>query len=464
LIVISDRLTVSSDRGHQPSALVESIELMAREFRAYVGLLALVRGAAVTLKGIDATVCADGIDIAHLRSELLKVANRLWLKTAPKKQAGGAGDVDVRPVMSMQELRRCLELRRRVYGQLGYLQENVVNTASKIELDGYDLQAQHFAAVDASAQNRIVGTMRLIVPGLVRDLPTARFAECDIDYRDWCERIADSEVDRVFRDCCLNYAATISLPIFDSFHHFHPFGKEVEPRYSCEISRLVVEPHHRGRGISRLLIEKAFRAAQMLHRSSLLLECAPHHVSMYAKYGFKVLQVEGKAPYYARAQRLDQIAVAMCRNLSFEEEGVAGVHDSRRAATYRLSVHDGPAAGCQFTFESERLTHQDLGRLIDEAPAATDIGGYAAFRPQPAGLVARGRAPLRSQLLASLSSGAADDAVDCLREFLRGNESVSLTIEDREGQRLRLAGQDETLGHWQTVTEILRKRTERSHE
>jgi hypothetical protein len=126
-----------------------------------------------------------------------------------------------------------------------------------------------------------------------------------------------------------------------------------------------------------------------------------------------------------------------------------------------LSVTDGPAAGCRLTFESEGMSSDDLRRLIDQPPSASDLGGYAAFHPRPAGLTARGRAPFRSQVLASLGAGTADDVVDCLRQFLRGHDCVTLTIEDQEGRQLRLDGPDTPLGAWQTATEILKNRAER---
>jgi GNAT superfamily N-acetyltransferase len=100
-----------------------------------------------------------------------------------------------------------------------------------------------------------------------------------------------------------------------------------EAVYGCELSRLVILPAYRGFGISRVLIKAAIAKAFQLKRKSLLLECIPKHVEMYAKYGFK--RLDG-APH-SRPSDLDQYAIGM--RLSMTQNEVAG-----RAKQYLLQI------------------------------------------------------------------------------------------------------------------------------
>jgi predicted GNAT family N-acyltransferase len=466
-IVVSDLLVDRSPGGHVASALACAIEEKARDLDACNGLIGLVAGETGRVRGIDALVRIDPLDAKELRTKLLAVAHRLWWKAPPaRKAAVQEGErVLVRSVETRAELRACLALRGGVYRSLGYLEDDILRADSEIELDGYDAQARHFAAFDPAQMNRVVGTMRLIVPGLDPRLPAVQQADCARDYQDFCRKIADRERHRAFRDR-LNMPAPTALPIFDSFDYFEnkecflSLKDEIELSSYAEISRVVVAPDWRGRGVSRKLVEHAIGVAQRLGRRCLLLECAPHHQHMYEKYGFTVLESGGQR-FYARAQLLDQIAVAMRRDLVTASGAARSRRPGAAIGRCRLRVDEGVRAGYSLLIESSRLSSAELDLLMEQPPPALSLGAFGR-NPHVADLLPRGEAPYRALLLASIAAGEEEELLARLQPLLQRDGSLIVTLEDPRGARVPLPGADPPPGPFPPSTPWSR-RQERTH-
>ncbi|MGH8509527.1 MAG: GNAT family N-acetyltransferase, partial [Gammaproteobacteria bacterium] len=284
-------------------------------------------------------------------------------------------------------LRRSLELRYQIYCALGYLSESVRASRSRIELDCYDPTAIHYAVASHDDPGRVVASMRLIIPGTSPLMSGIQPA----DYPRWCHELANDEPSRVFREL-LRRRYPNALPALDSFNYFtrikdQPRFKElVLPRNSCEISRVVVDPQYRGRGLLKLLMEKAIGTAARNRRRYLLLECAPFHEPMYRKFGFQLIEDDGQR-YYVRERRLDAWVVAMYRELKdHDAEGAREDHDEAEKL-YGMSIHDARGREFTLTLECENLDLRDIRKCLSlpyPPPAAPKPG--SAYVPKTANL------------------------------------------------------------------------------
>ena len=253
-VLVSPGLVRSRGDDVRPSELSRRILEASWNRGAIVGLVGIVRDEARRF-GLDATIGCDQIDASRLSAVVHEVAQRLWFKLPPRPGAQRAS-VRVRPVTSADELRLCFKLRHLVYRSLGYLDGRVAGTESRLEFDGFDPNAAHYVVAPVTDSTRVVGTMRLIIPGL-RARAGPSMCEADPRCADWCRRFANEESDRVFRDL-LNHPFANSMPILESFDYFAALrGRALpdlaDPGRSCELSRHryrratppTPPPHHR---------------------------------------------------------------------------------------------------------------------------------------------------------------------------------------------------------------------------
>lgn len=321
LIIVSPKLIQPSDDGCRISAVAQQLLESSWERRVVVGLVGVTDRPADKAIGLDAVVSPSDLrrgmrDIVH------RVARRLWFKVAPPAVQPAVCDEppewDVAVVRDQETFRECLALRHLVYSSLGYLDAEIAGARLQLDLDGYDTRAKQFVVLDRRA-GRVAATARLISPGILPWLTGPLNAP---NHEDWCNAIAREEPGRVYRRV-LAHRYMAALPILDSFAHFNDLNDHgryaplVYPQYSCELSRVVVHPDYRGFGLLRLLMSKAIEEARLNRKRYLLLECAPFHETMYAKFGFKVIEDNGRC-HYTRAQRLDSWAVAMHLDLKDE--------------------------------------------------------------------------------------------------------------------------------------------------
>lgn len=321
LIIVSPKLVDTIGDGCSVSNAAQRLLERSWERRVVVGLVGVTDRPDAHVTGLDAVVSPDALR-GRLRAIVQRVASRLWFKVAPPivdhDTVRDARQWEVGVVRDAQTLRKCLALRHKVYSALGYLDPEVAAAQLRIDLDGYDTRAKQFVVIDRSSQ-RVAATARLISPGI---LPWLNGPLNTPNYVAWCNALAREEPGRVYRRLLARPFVT-PLPILDSFAHFNNLSDQqryqplVYPQYSCELSRVVVDPDYRGFGLLRLLMERAIEEARINRKRYLLLECAPFHEQMYAKFGFKLIEDNGRC-HYTRAQRLDSWAVAM--HLDLKEE------------------------------------------------------------------------------------------------------------------------------------------------
>jgi predicted GNAT family N-acyltransferase len=320
IIAVSEMLVAEKQQGGwQASALARAIrELFVRNPMHLCGLMALSNDDAHRISDIDAVLKTDDLTPESLKKKLLQVAARLWLKSP----VGGPSILEQRDavlvhrVRSAQELRECFGLRHRVYDALGYLEEPVSRSTSRIDIDSFDTRAIHFAARHYPS-DELVGTARLVTvapPFNARTVIGNRWRVIR-DHAEWTKSIAHQALlneDRVFHEK-ISQPTQLPFPILfnsDFGTKYHEFMNRHPPALGGEVSRVVVSPMHRGLGISALLMRAVISAALDLGKRFLLLECVPAHARMYAKYGFELIK-----GHHCRAQDLDQVAVGMLLSL-----------------------------------------------------------------------------------------------------------------------------------------------------
>lgn len=322
MIALSEKLATHHENGGwRPTPLVLKVrELLIRNPTHLCGLIALLNDQPHRISDVDAILKNEDVSPESLKRKLLQVATRLWLKSpvGPQLSMVNQDAIRIRRVQSAAELKECFELRYRVYDALGYLEEPISRSASKIDMDSFDTKAIHFAAVDHRSHD-LVGTARLVttVTPYVGQTVMGNPWRAMRDHAEWAKAIASEALlkeDCVFREK-INQPIDLPFPILlnsDFGSKYRAFMEEHPPAFGGEVSRVVVSPVHRGSGISALLIRAVISAAFHYLKRFLLLECVPIHAKMYEKYGFRL--IEG---HHCRAQDLDQLAVGM--SLSLED-------------------------------------------------------------------------------------------------------------------------------------------------
>jgi GNAT superfamily N-acetyltransferase len=280
-------------------------------------MVGIHEGPTAHLRDVDRVMGADSLSTPLLRDAILNTGLSLRMKSPPPPRAlakvPDKESIRVEVVQSESQLRQCFNVRHAVYGEImRYLPDEIIGHRARVEIDYFDTCSIHFAGVRESTGD-VVSTMRLVLnypTGKAARLtgsqflpPFALLAHCE-----WCKRIANrvgspfsARVKAVPREFG-------SFPILLSTD-FRRNQRQVidEALFGSELSRLVILPAYRGYGISRTLINAAIAKAAQLKRRSLLLECVPKHVEMYAKHGFK--RLDG-APH-SRPSDLDQYAIGM---------------------------------------------------------------------------------------------------------------------------------------------------------
>ncbi len=325
-IIVSDRLArrrrkTDSIKGSQqlvPTGLVKRIRsLFCRpQSRHLCSLIAFSPKESPQLRDIDVVISGcDKFDRRGLREALGLAADSLWLKSLPSNRSvlPEADSIICRAVDSRDELMECFRLRWSVYKPMGYLDSNIAGADDQIDIDQYDESALQFVAFDYST-SRVVGTMRLIISSLndflentIIGKPSVTLRAC----REWCDEIKVAATDPRLREK-LNEPRTSEMPIlqYDGFiDQWVKLAEQAEE--GAELSRLVVDPEYQGAGISNMLVRMGIAVAKDMGKHFVLLECAPHHVTMYEKYGFQSMR-----RHHFRHQDLDLSAFGMRLALS----------------------------------------------------------------------------------------------------------------------------------------------------
>jgi len=344
IIIVSDILTCENDDGgYSPSELTKQImTLFINSPTHYLGLVALINGKQCRTRDIDTVADARNLTSEELKKLIVKVACGLWLKSPINKSVSlqEKDVIKVQMVNSLEELQECFALRYKVYNALGYLEEEISSSTSKIEIDSFDIQSIHLSATNHTTK-KVIGTIRLVLLTNIypiTDVMKSLKRTAD-KYTEWTEAIA-KRADNVFISKLNNqYSLPFPILVNSNFQNQWPdFLDKYRIQDSGELSRLVVSPHYRGVGVSRLLLRASIAIALYLKKRHLLLECIPGHVSMYRKFGFKSLE-----KHHCRAQELDQTAVGMTLSLdntpfnevfSLAEEDIKKIWKEKRKPNY----------------------------------------------------------------------------------------------------------------------------------
>lgn len=347
-IIISDQLIAKKATANKytEAVLLSEIKNRLKHTKSLCGLIGIFSDEVPHLScideiGIDEYATFKHNSIKLLREKLLKVVKRIWLKSPVAynypNSLSNVNSIEISSVNSKQELYDCLRLRKQVYESLGYIIEKKNHG---FETDFYDPVSFHFRAIDSENENKTVGTLRLIVPSLS---PFRTNANLFLPNAEWFKGISEK-------------AKPVSLPVFQSFQYFRPPDKGTIPhdvsmcsKDVCEISRVIVTQEYRGMGISRLLMDHAVTVAQQLRRKHIWLECAPHHIEMYKKFGFTVKD-HGNGYFYERVQQFDTWAVAMYLTLQKETKAPPKKNESS-ATCYFLPIINGRAENCTLRFQ-----------------------------------------------------------------------------------------------------------------
>jgi GNAT superfamily N-acetyltransferase len=275
LILISDLLK-------PPSESIEDCltrECQARFAHHALGTIA-IRPSRERVTDIDRIIRPD-VKREELIDAMALLIARLEYLTAPTARP----DIDLdsiilRPLRSEneREFREYFHLRHRVYAQMGYLDEAMEASPSKLEMNEADTHSIHLGAFCRSQfSETLIGSARV-----------ATYGEADPTLVDLFEKIAANDPVSRHR---LNDPYLFCLPIFQTHKKLIERMKEItRKRQKCgELSRVIVDRSFRGAGISDRLITEALKRAIGKGINPIFLECLKKHEQIYEKHGFKRL-------------------------------------------------------------------------------------------------------------------------------------------------------------------------------
>jgi len=436
-VVISDQLLTFDADNREPtlSRITQEIFKQIRQSTSVCGLIALTRTSTAHVQGIDANVVSGRKQRDELRRELKRITARLWYKKPPNNlfhhSGGQLFSVEISPVPDQKALLQSLELRGHVYSALGYIEQSSEN--STIEMDAYDLTAIHFLAMDRANRDRVAGTMRLIIPGL-SPITMSNHRYKLSSYEEWSRNIAKTCVDRQWWKA-IEHGSPTALPVLGAFTYFEVPDQTIEieesimPRNICELSRIVVAPEYRGMGISKLLVNHAISVAKEIRRQYLWIECAPHHIQMYQKYGFVIKDHQGHR-FYKRAQRLDTWAVAMYLDLAETQRQLP----SANAVCYRLQIAEERSGNCSLLFQFSQQTTEDIEQIFDSPINPAQVSEHSGAPGTST--------PLKKLIPSSLSGRDIGNFIRCLEQLVNRVKVERLSLQHSNGRAFSFNPQD----------------------
>jgi GNAT superfamily N-acetyltransferase len=233
-----------------------------------------------------------------LRSALKLASTRIGLLSRhgsykePVTLADGPKAFCVQLAESSEDFSECFQLRRRIYGLLGYLPSHVVQSTEPWEMDFYDLNALHFLARDPQT-GRVAGMIRLVLPQRIKSFLSGGAGHDPLRaQKELVRRLAQNIQTEAYKRA-LRLGKILPLPCLGNTLPTKEWMGIFELALEGgELSRLIVEPAYRGAGLSQMLVHAALSAALDLGRRVILGECLPLHVPMYEKLGFQ--EIEGR--------------------------------------------------------------------------------------------------------------------------------------------------------------------------
>jgi GNAT superfamily N-acetyltransferase len=282
VIVVSDCLVESAASSLEvdtwtPSNWAKEVRDELQGRGAMIALMDRPRRVRDVDRALSCTPTAD-----ELLAALQLVAAKLCYMAPPPKQKAQQ-PIAVRMIRRQHELMEYFKLRHRIYKVMGYLDEEIENAPSQMEIDWCDTISLHIGAFEQmrSARERLVGTARVVVGSASCE---QRMPKLLAAYQRWVGRL--SEPDPVLRKA-LTRVLELELPIFHSQNLRDVFRDVLQRDEMCgELSRVIVDEDHRGTGLSSRLVEFALAEAARSGVQRLFLECLELHEGLYRKFGF----------------------------------------------------------------------------------------------------------------------------------------------------------------------------------
>jgi predicted GNAT family N-acyltransferase len=288
VILIADDL-IASGQPPQPSPVVG--EILQRYADRAIATIAIRRPPERT-PDIDRVVPID-CGRAQLERALDAALSRLvYLRLPPKTDPVHSSAIVIRPIRdgNETEFRDYFALRHKIYSIMGYLEAEVENCPSGLEINEADAHSLHFGAFHfCPPGQRLVGTARLVTN-----------TGADPSLLEMFTRMARGDLALIQR---IRTPYPAGLPIFQTHDAMTPVMVEVfkSAQLCCELSRVIVHPEFRGLGLAHGLVEFALNSvrqralregAQLKH---IFLECLKVHESLYQQHGFETVPgLEGR--------------------------------------------------------------------------------------------------------------------------------------------------------------------------
>lgn len=283
LILISDFFTNKDVLNGTRTLATEYLEIFGE--RAFATIAITCQGGRLT--DIDRLMPPD-IGSAELRAILKRVVDRIYYLAPPTPAIKVEPDsLSLRLVRmdNVTELVSYFRLRHKVYTLMGYLDEDVENSSSRLEINEADTHSIHLAAFRRTGgQELLIGTTRVVTNEQPNHL-----------VRDALLRLTNGDLTAKAR---LHDVYPLGLPIFQSHKGMDSIIRDIyfqRPLQRCgEVSRVIVHPDFRGNGIAHRLMKEAILRSRQRGTQRLFLECLKIHEHLYNEHGFvRLPDIEG---------------------------------------------------------------------------------------------------------------------------------------------------------------------------
>jgi len=204
--------------------------------------------------------------VPALRKSILKLRTRQY--------------ASIRPLESAADFRAYFALRYRVWKSLNYIPPEKQCPESQWEIDYTDRTAFPIGAFSKTGE--LIGCARL-VRGLGQEVPCAGLIHAIVAEKNDPKLMAN-----------LRYPAGLVHPfdVLESFVKFRDYYRALvkNNRRKAEVSRVIVQPEFRTRGLGEVLVDSLISLAAIKQIEVLFLACRKEHQRFYQRCGFRVIE------------------------------------------------------------------------------------------------------------------------------------------------------------------------------